>query len=85
MIFSIMNKENEVYLVVFHFYTFIIVELIYNTYDKKLLAIFKAFKNYLKRLIYSINVIMNYKNLKYFSTTKISSYKLLFFFFILFV
>ena len=44
VILSIVNKENEVHLVVFYFYTFIIVELIYDIYDKKLLAIFKAFK-----------------------------------------
>jgi len=44
VILSIMNKENEVHLVIFHFYTFTTVELNYDTYDKKLLAIFKVFK-----------------------------------------
>ena len=43
-ILSIVNEENEVHLVVFYFYTFTAVELNYDTYDKKLLAIFKAFK-----------------------------------------
>jgi len=43
-IFSIVNKENEVYLVIFYSYTFTAVELNYNTYDKELLAIFEAFK-----------------------------------------
>ena len=43
-ILSIVNKENEVYLVVFHSYTFTTVELNYNTYDKELLASFEAFK-----------------------------------------
>jgi len=43
-ILSIVNEENEVHLVTFHFHTFIMVELNYNTYDKELLAILKAFK-----------------------------------------
>ena len=43
-ILFIVNEENKVYPVVFHFYTFTVVELNYNTYDKELLAIFKAFK-----------------------------------------
>jgi len=40
----IVNEENEVYLVVFHSYTFTIVELNYDIYNKKLLVIFEAFK-----------------------------------------
>ena len=44
IILSIMNEENEVHLVIFHFYTFTTVKLNYDTYDKKLLAIFKVFK-----------------------------------------
>ena len=43
-IISIVNKENKVYLVAFHSYTFMITELNYDIYDKELLAIFKAFK-----------------------------------------
>jgi len=43
-IFSIVNEENEVYLVVFHSCTFTAVELNYDTHDKTLLAIFEAFK-----------------------------------------
>ena len=43
-ILFIVNKENEVHSVAFHFHTFTIVELNYNMYDKELLAIFKAFK-----------------------------------------
>jgi len=43
-ILSIVNEDNEVHLVVFHFYTFTMVELNYNTHDKELLAIFEAFK-----------------------------------------
>ena len=43
-ILSIVNEENEVYLVVFHFCSKSMVELNYNTYDKELIAIFEAFK-----------------------------------------
>jgi len=43
-ILSIVNEENKVHLVAFHSYTFTIVKLNYDTYDKKLLAIFEAFK-----------------------------------------
>jgi len=43
-ILFIVNEENEVHLVAFHSCTFTIVELNYNIHDKKLLAIFEAFK-----------------------------------------
>ena len=43
-ILSIVNKENEVHLVAFYFCTFTMVGLNYNIYNKKLLAIFEAFK-----------------------------------------
>ena len=43
-ILSIVNEENEVYLVTFHSHTFTIAKLNYNIYDKELLAIFEAFK-----------------------------------------
>ena len=78
IILSIVNKENEVHLVAFHSYTFTVVELNYNTYDKELLAIFEAFKiwqHYLKCLAYSINIITDYENLEYFSTTKVLTQK----------
>jgi len=73
-ILSIVNKDNKVHPVAFHFHTFTVVELNYDTYNKELLAIFKAFKiwrYYLEGLVYSINVVTDYKNLEYFSTTKI--------------
>ena len=73
-ILSIVNKENEVHLVAFHSYTFTVVELNYNTYDKELLVIFEAFKiwqHYLECLAYSINIVTDYENLEYFSTTKV--------------
>jgi len=74
IILFIMNKENKVYLVTFHSYTFTIAELNYDTYNKELLAIFKAFKiwwHYLEGPIYLINIVIDHKNLKYFSTTKV--------------
>jgi len=43
-ILFIVNKKNEVHPVTFHSHTFTVVKLNYNTYDKELLAIFKAFK-----------------------------------------
>ena len=72
-ILSIVNEENEVFPVVFHSCIFTVAELKYDTHDKKLLAIFEAFKiwwHYLEGLAYSIDVVMDYKNLEYFSTTK---------------
>ena len=73
VILSIINKENEIYLVAFHSHTFTITELNYDTHNKELLAIFKAIKiwwHYLKGLAYPINIVIDHKNLKYFSTTK---------------
>ena len=73
-ILSIVNKDNKVHLVAFHFCTFIAAELNYNIHDKKLLTIFEAFKiwqYYLKDLAYLINVVTDYKNLEYFFTTKV--------------
>jgi len=43
-IISIVNEENEVHLVTFYSCTFTAAELNYDTHDKELLAIFKAFK-----------------------------------------
>ena len=73
-ILSIVNKDNKVHPVAFYSHTFTAAELNYDTYDKKLLAIFKAFKiwwHYLEGPTYPINVIIDHKNLEYFSTTKI--------------
>jgi len=73
-ILSIVNKENKVHPVAFYSHTFTMAELNYNTHNKKLLAIFEAFKiwqHYLEGPAYSINIVMDYKNLEFFSTTKI--------------
>ena len=74
VILSIVNKENEVHLVVFHSCTFTVAELNYDIYNKELLVIFEAFKiwqYYLESLAYFIDVVTDHKNLEYFSTTKI--------------
>jgi len=39
-ILFVVNEENEAHLVIFHSHTFTVVELNYNTYNKKFLAIF---------------------------------------------
>ena len=73
-ILSIVNKDNKVHLVAFHFHTFTTAELNYNIHDKELLAIFEAFKiwqYYLEDLAYPIDIVMDYKNLEYFSTAKV--------------
>ena len=44
IILSIVNEDNEVYLVAFHSHTFTVVELNYDIHNKELLAIFEAFK-----------------------------------------
>ena len=43
-ILSIVNKDNKVYPVTFHSHTFTAAELNYDIHNKKLLAIFEAFK-----------------------------------------
>ena len=73
-ILFIVNKDNEVYPVAFHFRTFTVADLNYNTHDKELLVIFEAFKiwwYYLEDLAYPIDIIIDHKNLEYFSTTKV--------------
>ena len=74
IILSIVNEENKGHLVIFHFYTFTIMELNYDIHDKELITIFEAFKiwqYYLESLAYPINIVMDHKNLEYFSTTKV--------------
>ena len=73
-ILSIVNEGNKVHPVAFHSCTFTTVKLNYDTYNKKLLAIFEAFKiwwHYLEGLAYPINIVTDHKNLEYFSTTKV--------------
>ena len=44
IILFIIDKNNKVYLVAFLSQTFTFIELNFNTYDKKFLVIFKAFR-----------------------------------------
>ena len=77
-ILSIVNNDNKVHLVAFHSHTFTVAELNYDIHDKKLLAIFEAFKiwwHYLEDPVYSINIVTDHKNLEYFSTTKVLIWK----------
>ena len=74
----IVDEENKVHSVAFYSYTFTVVELNYNIYDKELLAIFEVFKiwqHYLEGLAYPINIVIDYKNLEYFSTTKMLTWR----------
>jgi len=74
VILFIVNEENEVHSVTFYSHTFTAAELNYDIYDKKLLAIFEAFKiwqHYLEGMAYPIDIVTDYKNLEYFSTTKV--------------
>jgi len=64
--------------IAFHSRTFTAPELNYDIHDKKLLAIFEAFKiwrHYLERSASPIDVVMDHKNLEYFSTTKILTHR----------
>jgi len=73
-ILFIVSEDNEVYPVAFHFCTFTAAELNYDIHDKKLLAIFEAFKiwrHYLEGPAYPIDIVTDHKNLEYFSTTKV--------------
>ena len=77
-ILSIVNEENKVYPVAFYSHTFTVAKLNYDIHNKKLLAIFEAFKiwwHYLEGLAYPINISIDHKNLEYFSTTKILTQK----------
>jgi len=77
-ILFIVNEDNEVHSVAFHSHTFTAIELNYDTHDKELLVIFKAFKiwqHYLEGPAYPINVVTDHKNLEYFSTTKVLTWR----------
>ena len=73
-ILSITLDSGEVHPVAFHSRTFSAPELNYDTHNKKLLAIFEAFRvwhHYLEGSGIPINVLTDHKNLEYFSTTKV--------------
>jgi len=77
-ILSIVNEGNKVHPVAFYSRTFTAAELNYDTHDKKLLAIFEAFKiwrHYLEGPVYPIDIITDHKNLEYCSTTKVLTWR----------
>ena len=72
-ILSCQTDNGEICPVAFYACTLTGAELNYDTHDKELLAIFKAFKtwqHYLESPHHTINVITDHKNLEYFSTMK---------------
>ena len=73
-ILSITCSNKEIHPVAFHSRTLSGVELNYDTHDKELLAIFKAFSNwrhYLEGSTQPIDIVTDHKNLEYFPTTKL--------------
>src|ERR1700676_2329771 len=73
-ILSITLPDGEIHPITFHFCTLSTSELNYNTHNKELLAIFKAFKkwrHYLEGSAIPIDVVTDHKNLEYFLTTKL--------------
>jgi hypothetical protein len=72
-ILSIRSDDSDVHPVAFFSCTLTSSELNYDTHNKELLAIFKAFKtwrHYLKSLHHMIDIVTDHKNLEYFSSTK---------------
>jgi len=75
-ILSITCADREIRPVAYYSRTLTAPELNYDTHDKELLAIFKAFRNwhhYLKGSTSPIDIVTDHKNLEYFSTSKVLS------------
>ena len=75
-ILSITCADGEIRPVAYYSRTLTAPELNYDTHDKELLAIFKAFRNwchYLEGSASPIDVVTDHKNLEYFSTSKVLS------------
>jgi RNase H-like domain found in reverse transcriptase len=71
-ILSQVESNGEIHLVTYLSWTFSDTELNYDTDDKELMAIYKAFKawrHYLEGTKVPIDVITDHKNLEYFCTT----------------
>jgi len=76
-ILSITCTDREIHPVAYYSRTLTAPELNYDTHNKELLAIFKAFRNwhhYLEGSASPIDVVMDHKNLKYFSTSNVLSH-----------
>jgi RNase H-like domain found in reverse transcriptase len=73
-ILSQVESDREIYLVTYLSQTFSDTKLNYDTHDKKLMAIYEAFKawqHYLKGTKVLIDVVTDHRNLEYFCTTLI--------------
>jgi RNase H-like domain found in reverse transcriptase len=75
-ILSQVESNREIHLVTYLSQTFSDTKLNYDTYNKELMAIYKAFKawrHYLEGTDVPINIVTDHKNLEYFCTTWILS------------
>ena len=73
-ILSITLNDGQIHPVAFYSQTLTAPELNYDTHDKELLAIFKAFHiwhHYLEGSATLVNIVTNHKILQYFSTSKV--------------
>src|SRR5260370_17086528 len=77
-ILSVTTKDNEIRLVAFFSRSLQGAEKNYDTHDKELLAIFKAFKNwrhFLEGSAKVIDTVTDHKNLEYFTSSKKLSHR----------
>ena len=77
-ILSIIGANSELRPVTYYSWTLSTPKLNYDTHDKELLAIFKAFKHwrhYLKGSASPVDVVTNHKNLEYFSSSKVLTHR----------
>ena len=77
-ILSITCQDGQIHPVAFYSWTLTTPELNYDTHDKELLAIFKAFKtwcHYLEGSTTPVDVVTDHKNLEYFSTSKVLTWQ----------
>ncbi len=72
-ILSVTTQDNEIHPVAFFSHSLQGAEKNYNTHNKELLAVFKAFKNwwhFLEGSAEVINTVTDHKNLEYFMSSK---------------
>ncbi|KIN98910.1 hypothetical protein M404DRAFT_30878 [Pisolithus tinctorius Marx 270] len=77
-ILSLTCSDSELCPVTFYSCTMTVPELNYDTHDKELLAIFKAFhhwQHYLEGSTLPVDVVTDHKNLEYFSTSKVLTHQ----------
>ncbi|KIN98938.1 hypothetical protein M404DRAFT_30906 [Pisolithus tinctorius Marx 270] len=77
-ILSLTCSNGELRPVAFYSHTMTMPELNYDTHDKELLAIFKAFCHwwhYLEGSTLPVDMVMDHKNLEYFSTSKVLTHR----------